>query len=401
MNKLKVVWLCHFVTDRFNARYHTHKRERAPWMDLFFDLIRKIPAVEVHVIAPNLYTNTNDEFIDNGITFHLYQYYYAVLPGKCANLSLALTSGRCYWGRVKALVEAIDPDLIHLFGSENPDYSPAILSVYRQYKVLVSIQGEISNARLTGNLWGRIYRMSQIRNEKKINSRLKYFTLIDDENWKKEFKDKYPGAQLFNMYFPTKLPDGLNGDTEKKYDFVFYGRISYFKGIEDLILALAVVKKKKKDVSLLVVGRIDASYNIRLEQLIKKNDLEGNVIFAGFQKTQEDVFTLALQAQIYVLPTHFDGLPGTIRECMYLKIPVITYPVGAIPSLNKQRTGLLFAGYKNIQDLADKMSFLLNNEPYRQELIRNAHITITKEYANENIAPTLLNIYSDIIGCGQ
>lgn len=401
MNKIRVVWLCHFVNDLLNQRYHTNKQERAPWMDLFFNLMSKCPAVDIHVIAPNLCSNKDDEFIQDGITFHLYRYYPGLFPFKWANLYLALTLGRGYRNKIKFIVKRIKPDLIHLFGSENLDYSSGIFSLIDKYPILVSIQGEISNAKIKGNIVGRIFMQSQIHNERKINSKLRYFTLIDDESWKQSFKHKYPAAKIFNMYFPTRMPSCIEIPIEKKYDFVFYGRVSYFKGIEDLITAIAIVKKSKKDVSLLIIGRISPLYKAQLDQLIKKNKLENNIRFIGFLKSQEDVFRHALQAQIYVLPTYFDGLPGTVRECMYLKIPVITYPVGALPVFNKKRISLLFAKYRDISDLSAQMLFLLNNKLYREKLVRNAYVTITEEFSNDNITSILPNIYTDILKCGQ
>lgn len=401
MSKLRVVWLCHFVNDQLNQRYCTNKQERAPWMDLFFNLMSECPAIDIHVIAPNLCSNKDDKFIENGITFHLYRYYPGLLPSKWANLYLALTLGIGYRNKIKFIVKKIKPDLIHLFGSENLDYSSGVLPLVDEYPILVSIQGEISNAKIKGNIVSRIFMQSQIHNERKINNKLRYFTLIDDENWKQSFKHKYPAAKIFDMYFPTKIPSCMDVHVEKKYDFVFYGRVSYFKGIEDLIAAIAIVKKDKKDVSLLVIGRINSLYKAQLNQLIKKNELEDNITFIGFLKSQEDVFRHALQAQIYVLPTHFDGLPGTVRECMYLKIPVITYPVGALPVFNKKRTSLLFAKYKEISDLATQMLFLLNNKLYREKLVRNAYITVTEEFSNDNITSILPNIYTDVLKCGQ
>lgn len=401
MGKLKVVWLCHFVNEQLNQRYHTCIQERAPWMNLFFNLIYKSPHFDIHVIAPNLCTNEDDEFVYNGVTFHLYRYYFSFLPSRCANLCLALTLGRGYAGKIKNIVKRIEPDLIHLFGSENLDYSPGIFPLIKKYPVLVSIQGEISNAEIRGNIFGRTFMRSQIYNEKKINSRLKYFTLIDDKNWQQNFRTKYPGAKIFNMYFPTQMPYCTEQNREKKYDFVFYGRVSYFKGIEDLIFAIALVKKWKKDVSLLIIGRVSDVYKIQLDQLVRENGLENNITFIGFLKNQNEVFKWVLQAKIYVLPTYFDALPGTVRECMYLKIPVITYPVGALPVLNNNRDSILFADYKDIQDLANKMFFLLNRPAYREELMQNAYITITKEFSNENIVDILLTLYTHIIKCGQ
>ena len=47
-----------------------------------------------------------------------------------------------------------------------------------------------------------------------------------------------------------------------------------------------------------------------------------------------DVFKEAIKAKICVLPTYYDVIPGTIIESMFMKIPVVAYAVGGIPTLN-------------------------------------------------------------------
>jgi len=75
----------------------------------------------------------------------------------------------------------------------------------------------------------------------------------------------------------------------------------------------------------------------------------------------KEMYELAQQGRIYVLPTHFDGLPGSVREAMFLKIPVITTPVGALPSLNIEKQCIVLSEVGNPEKLGGNIRRLLTD----------------------------------------
>ncbi len=125
--------------------------------------------------------------------------------------------------------------------------------------------------------------------------------------------------------------------------------------------------------------------------------LEDNITFAGFQPTQQDVFKLAAQACVYVLPTHFDGIPGSIREAMFMKIPVVANAVGGIPSLNDERECVTLVEKDNISDLVEKILLVLNNKGRTQLVVENAFNLINDRFNNDKIYANLLSIYKDVL----
>ena len=118
-----------------------------------------------------------------------------------------------------------------------------------------------------------------------------------------------------------------------------------------------------------------------------------NIEIAGFQKTNEDLFSKASKARVYVLPTHFDAMPGSIRESMQMKLPVISYPVGD----NKDRYSVMLAEYRNVRDLSICIEKLLSDSVLYNDLMNNAYKTVSEAVSEETIRQQFLDLYNNII----
>ena len=131
--------------------------------------------------------------------------------------------------------------------------------------------------------------------------------------------------------------------------------------------------------------------------LVKKLDIEANVVWVGFLKNQQDVFNYVVKAKICVLPTYHDVIPGTIIESMFMKIPVIAYAVGGIPELNETNQNILLVEKNNISELAHNILQLIKNPLMQEELGENAFNYIRKKVDNEKVVDDIIQIYQTIL----
>ncbi|WP_298615850.1 glycosyltransferase family 4 protein [uncultured Odoribacter sp.] len=398
MNRIKVAWLCHLTSPELNQYYGTDKKEIAAWIPQFIDVIKNQTELEIHIIAPNYYTNKNDDFEINRIHYHLFKFYSTIIPNHLSTLFFILNKGRRVKSEVNRIVEKINPDIVHLYGSENFTYSEGILPLLGKYKVLISIQGLISDVANKGNLYRRYIINQRIQIENEINSEFKNFTFsCTDNNFLRKFLDKYPGKNVYELIFPTKIPSIDATTVKKEFDLVFWGRISVNKGIEDFIQAVAILSRKKNNFKALIVGSCSEQYYKRISQFISNYKIKENIVFAGYQKSDNDLFAWVSKAKVYALPTYFDAMPGSIRESMFLKIPVVSYPVGLIPEFNKSKKCILLAKERDIEDLAEQIWTLLNNKALYGEIVDNAYDEIKYRYSNERIYGQLMKCYNDIL----
>lgn len=123
-------------------------------------------------------------------------------------------------------------------------------------------------------------------------------------------------------------------DIEKYYDFVFAARLEPNKGILNLIDAIDIIRNKKPDVRLLIIGK--GSLDEALRAKIKERNLENNIIFSGWLAGLEDVAKAYCSAKIFVNPSFNEGGPRVLIEAMACGLPVISTPVGIAPDLVKE-----------------------------------------------------------------
>ena len=399
MSKLKVVWICSFGNDEIKVMVDGKDSIFAsPWISDLIKLFRDREDIDLTIISPNYYNNENRGFKLGKIQVNLYKYRISILPARAYNFTF---NYRTATNSILKIVNDLKPDIIHLHGSENPLYSASVITLMDKYPVLVTIQGFVCLSSQHKNLIRKFIRWNRIRFERIINSKASYFTVATDDVIK-ELKKKQTKAKLYRGHYPTTKPEVSSLDFPiKKYDIVYYARLSKDKGIEDLIEAIRILKRTRPTINAIIIGGGSKTYTNQIESLIQSLDLNNNINFAGFLPSQQDVFKLAANARVYVLPTYFDGLPGSIREAMFMSIPVVAYAVGGIPSLNDEKECITLVEKQNINELVKKIELVLDDTERTNNLVENAYEIITNKYDNEKIYINLLTIYKNILNANK
>ena len=135
-----------------------------------------------------------------------------------------------------------------------------------------------------------------------------------------------------------------------------------------------------------------------LKQLIKELDLENNVTFTPFFAERNDLFQHLQLVRFAVLPCKVDYISGTQIQSMQYGLPVVCYQTSGTPTLNKEKECVLIAEMNNVEDLAEKMMLLMDDEIKANELRTNSlefsrkRIQESKEYM-----PCLVNNFKSII----
>jgi len=393
---MKVVWICYSVDNELQNFFPKNKiQEKAPWISSLKKGFLNYKDIELHIISPNYYINRNINFKYNGINYHFYKLY-IILPKKIYSFLRInyLTEFWLYKYYISKIIENIKPDIIHLFGTENSEYSAGILPLVNKYPIFVTIQG----------FRNKVPDNNYINKQRKIieNKILQNVTNFGIRtNYMKEYILLYNKNAKFYWHiipFPKPVLTQFGQDLENtKYDVVFWGRVVPDKGIEDLIYALSFCQKEKNDISLLICGPIENKYLNKLKNIITNLNLIHNIYFTGWIDSREELFNLVAQAKICVLPTHYDNLPGTVLESMYLGIPVIVNNVDGMDILNRERESVILVDKGNIQMLADNIISLLSDKECRKKLSENGRITATPYFDNNNAAAQLIKIYNDIL----
>ncbi len=135
------------------------------------------------------------------------------------------------------------------------------------------------------------------------------------------------------------------------------------KGHKYLLDAVPDVLKIFPNAVFLIIGK--GELEEALKKQVKELDITGNVIFAGFRK---DVGELLSMMELFVLPSHLEGLCTSLMDAMLMKLPVVATTAGGIPEVVvDKKTGIL-APPKSPKALADAIIQLLSNKEKAKEM---------------------------------
>lgn len=159
--------------------------------------------------------------------------------------------------------------------------------------------------------------------------------------------------------------NNLSGSDNNLLNIIFIGRITNWKGIDLLLLAI----KDVTGVEVKICGDgPELTASIELNKKLKNT----NVTFLGKVPAVE-VKSYIQKADVLVLPSLYEGLSHTVLEAMAYGVPAIISNVGGNPELvNHGYNGLLFDPYDYIQ-LRDCIIKLRDSRNYLAELSSNCY----------------------------
>lgn len=115
-------------------------------------------------------------------------------------------------------------------------------------------------------------------------------------------------------------------------------RLDQQKGVDDLIKAFASIAKVH-DLRLSIIG--EGSYQPTLNHLSRQLNVSDRVSFLGFMQGV-DLENAYRSLDLYVLPSHWEGLPYGILEAMRAGLPIIATDVGGVSeAIRHEVEGLL------------------------------------------------------------
>jgi glycosyltransferase involved in cell wall biosynthesis len=146
------------------------------------------------------------------------------------------------------------------------------------------------------------------------------------------------------------------------------GHLRREKGLDSLIQAVDLLRKRGRDVVLEVVG--SGAFQGPLEQLTRQLGLAEQVKFSGHVQMGPALNDCYARADIFALPSLSEGSPKVVLEAMAHSVPVVATPVGNVPEvLEAGRRGVLVAA-GNAAALAEGIDRLLTDGAFRQQCIR-------------------------------
>ena len=190
---------------------------------------------------------------------------------------------------------------------------------------------------------------------------------------------------LYNSIDPSDFDDFtyINRITEKIKEgseiiLGTVGRLYYQKDPITLIKSFKIINNRFPNTKLVMVG--DGPLEQVCIKLIDKLGLKSKIDLTGYQKNSKAYYKIF---DIFMLSSHYEGLPYALLEAMSMGIPSVgTNVVGIKDLILNGRTGYL-AEEEDYNGLADAVINLLSNPQLMSEFSENAK-NITRENFNFN-----------------
>lgn len=213
---------------------------------------------------------------------------------------------------------------------------------------------------------------------------------------------KVPASDVVTTHLGIKDPITLEphvysmNELKAKYGlsnnyFLFVGTLQPRKNIVRLIEAFAKVQKLDEKLQLIIVGRRGWMYDDILAAP-EKYGVEDKVKF--LEHIGDDELPLFYQNAIaYVLPSLYEGFGLPVLEAMQHDCPVITSKISSLPEAGGDAA--LYVNPEDVQDIANKMKKVLQDESLRKDLIAKGKQQF-KKFSWDKTAKETLAVLEDI-----
>lgn len=250
--------------------------------------------------------------------------------------------------------------------------------VTRHFYHANSIQGNSLIKKVLKKYWGKLL----VCNLKKL-SKLVLLTHEEVLNWPELTNTVVIPNPL--SFFPDKISNGSN----KKV--IAVGRYTYEKRFDLLIDAWTIVQNKYPDWNLRIFGE---GTREPLMKQIKNLNLERT---CHLESPVTNITDKYIESSIFVLSSLFEGFGLSIIEAMACGVPQVSFdcPCGPKEIIKDGEDGLLVEN-GNVEELAKKICYLIENEDIRKEMGHQARINVER-FKIKNVMNQWKDLFESLI----
>jgi glycosyltransferase involved in cell wall biosynthesis len=195
------------------------------------------------------------------------------------------------------------------------------------------------------------------------------------------------------LQYPIERTVAPDQSWRKKEYILYFGRLSYEKGIDTLIGAF---QKLNPPIDLYIIGRSYDGEEERLKRLIEPH-VRDRIHFLGFQSGQTLMRWIA-EAQFSVVPSRwYDNAPISTYESFMNGTPVLASRIGGIPEqVQEGVTGRLFEP-DSCDDLTQKMGEMLSNRDLLLQMGTAGQDFVRKNLLIKDQMDSLMSLFESVI----
>lgn len=195
-----------------------------------------------------------------------------------------------------------------------------------------------------------------------------------------------------NYILSTAIPAISYTATTVNQNVLFLGRLTKEKGFPELLDAMQIVNRVAPKCRLVCAGTGDSA---EVHRQIASQNLESVVDLHSWVEGQ-DKYRLLKQATLFVLPSHYEGIPMSIIEAMAFGIPVIATHVGGIPDMITHGKEGLLVQPGDGEGLGQAIVALLNNPRLRAAMSVACQRKFQHAFSDHAVLPQLELLFDTV-----
>ncbi len=174
---------------------------------------------------------------------------------------------------------------------------------------------------------------------------------------------------------------------------LYVGNLLPHKNLPRLLEAFALVAKRFPH-RLVIAGKKDPRYYPALETGVKALGLEGRVSFLDYVP-QEELPALYAGADLFILPSLYEGFGLPVLEAMASGVPVIASRAGSLPEVAGEAAVLVDPS--DVQGMADAVEAVLGDRGMR-EAMKQRGLEQVKRFSWGKTARMILEVLREVGG---
>lgn len=178
------------------------------------------------------------------------------------------------------------------------------------------------------------------------------------------------------------------------YQFIYVGRLVFYKNLEVILKAINVAKKIEPRIKLIIVG--SGPHKETIEKLSKKLGLESNLEFKGYVDAEEKEKLLASSSSL-VFPSLCEGFGIVILEAFAKKKPVLVSNIGPMSEIvEHKKTGYVINPHDE-HDWSNYLLSIIKNPTLASMMGENGNQVLTTKFNQDLLYQKIEKMYKEIL----
>ena len=191
------------------------------------------------------------------------------------------------------------------------------------------------------------------------------------------------------------IDDDRGQDEPRACRFAMISRLDREKGVLDLLDAAKVLQPEVR-FTLQIAGPPGSAGGVsELQRQVAERGLRDAVEVSGAVLGSQKARVLAA-ADVFVLPSHAEGMPICVLEAMEAGLPTIATRVGALPEMIESGGEGLLVESADVAALADAMRTLALDPTLRRKMGKQARQTVRNRFGLQRMRDRLFHLYERV-----